>query len=133
MPRGLRVLVADDDRGWAAGLVPPLTAAGYTVRVTPAGPRTREAARAEHPDVVILGAGGPDGYDLAGAIHRQAAWRKPMLVGLADRADDAAERRAAAAGVHLLLPEPVDLGVLLAFLRRFEGLLADVEGFDPAI
>src|SRR3954453_10958294 len=112
MPRGLRVLVASDAGAWAAGLVPPLTAAGYTVQVMPAGPRTWEAARAEHPDVVILGVGGPGGFDLAEAIHRQAGWRKPMLVGLTDRAGDDANRRAAAAGVHLLLPEPVDLGVL---------------------
>ena len=133
--RGLRVLLVDDSRGLAGAFARPLRDAGHTVGVAPDGPAALRAADVWHPDVILLGVDSPrrDGYRLARELHDRAAWRKPMLVALADRGDEEARGRSLAAGAHLHLPTPVNLEMLLGFLDRFGELLEDVAGFDPGI
>ena len=132
---GLRVLLVDDCRGLAGAFARPLRDAGHAVGVAPDGPAALRAADVWHPDVVILGIDSPgrDGYALALELHDRAAWRKPMVVALADHGDEEARRRSLAAGAHLHLPTPVNLEMLLGFLDRFGELLGAVEGFDPGI
>ncbi len=134
-PKGLRVLVVGDARELAESVIRPARADGHEPEAVPDGPSALEAARAALPDVALLDLGLPglDGLALAKALRGLSHWRKPMLVALA--ADDDAEsaRRAAEAGIDLYLVKPVPPDRLQGFLRRFQGILRNVETFDPMI
>ena len=85
------------------------------------------------PDVVILAGAFPEGFTAAQQILQRAGWRKPFLVGLADPKSPIRAEEARAAGLHLFAQKPVDTELLVRLLHRFRILLADIEGFDPAI
>ncbi len=84
-PRGLRVLVVEDQRESAEALALSFREQGHEVAVAPDGPSALEAVRAAQPDVVFLDIllPGIDGCEVAKDIHRLSAWRRPFLVARA--------------------------------------------------
>lgn len=91
-------------------------------------------ARDSSPDVIVLSSDSGQGWaKLVTQVHDQAGWRKPMIVVLAEHADVDGAKLARDAGVHLYAESPTDPSILVVFLRRFQAMLADIEGFDPMI
>src|SRR5205085_11612876 len=117
----LSVLVVDAHEDGAASLAEILTLYGYTVRVARTGRAALEAAAQSPPDVVILELWLPDldGCELAERLRAQAAGKHPFLVAVTGDGFPADRRRSAAAGIHLHLVKPADLGLLRRVLARF--------------
>jgi CheY-like chemotaxis protein len=67
---------------------------------------------------------GMDGYDLARRLRGRAAGKRPLLVAVSGCASPDDHRKSAQAGIDLHLDKPVDPGVLVGVLRRFERVLA---------
>ena len=134
-PRGLRVLVVEDHRESAEALALSIREQGHEVVVAPDGPSALAAVRAAQPDVVFLDIllPGIDGCEVAKDIHRLSAWRRPLLVALTGLGDDPSRRRTEEAGIDLHVVKPVHPATLHGLLRRFQGFLQDIEGFDPGI
>lgn len=127
--RGLSVLLAEVAPGDAARLRWALEATGCDVSEL-TGALPDDLARVVLPDVVIAGEAG---LGLAQAVAARAKLRQPFVVALTSPDDPEAGRRARAAGIHLAVHRPLDLGRLSGMLARFRSLLAGVEGFDPVI
>ena len=125
-PKGLRVLLVEDQADCAAGLAMVLRSDGHAVRVAADGPAALDAARAVPPDVVLLDIdlpGGMDGYEVAKRLHEQKAAKKPLLVAVTGLGSEADRRQSAEVGIDLHLVKPADLDALLQLLRRFQRII----------
>jgi CheY-like chemotaxis protein len=111
--RGVRVLVADDNRDAADSLGRILALYGYDVRVAYDGAAAIAAAEAFRPAAAVLDIGMPgvNGYDVARALRERhgAALRLVALTGWGQAAD---RQRASEAGFDHHLTKPMDPGVL---------------------
>lgn len=133
-PHGLSVVVVVPQEAFAETLAASMREGGHVVRVVTDPAAATTDVRVPQADVVVLNvdpAGG--GFAVAESIRDRAAWRKPLMVALTARGDQASYTRARELGVHLYLELPVDLDRLRGVLVRFHHLLANVEGFDPVI
>lgn len=134
-PRQLSVLIAGH-HPCGEPFADDLRAAGYAVTTCPPDADPSAAGRESRPDAVLFGlppdASG-DWPAVVAALHDQAGWRKPLVVVLTAAASPGESRLAREAGVHLYAEHPPDPAVLVAVLRRFHAMLADIEGFDPVI
>jgi PleD family two-component response regulator len=127
--RTLRILLLDDQCGFARELGPRIQSLGH--EVTFAAQTTLLAvARTSLPDVLVLSLdlSEPTAAELGQGLCDQAGLRTPLVVGLADPEKPEASDRAANIGAHLVLMMPLELAVLAGVLRRFRELLAGLEG-----
>jgi len=132
---GLRVLLVQLPAELLHRLCQLLRGAGHEVACASDARTALDRARLLLPAVVIvhLTAEEQSGYAVTSGLREQAAWRRPLLIGLADTAEPLAPQRSLEAGIDLHLAQPVDFEPLLAVLRRFQRLVAETESFDPVI
>lgn len=114
-------------------LCPGLRGAGYEVACAADEANAVGKAAQWQPSVVVVDLAAPPGPTTAARIRQQAAWRRPLLLGLTEPADGAAHRHADEAGIDLLLLKPIELDRVLGLLERFARVLADTAAFDPMI
>jgi PAS domain S-box-containing protein len=116
--KGVRVLVADDNRDAADSLARILSLYGHEVRVAYDGATALDVAREYRPRVAILDIGMPlvNGYDAAKRL-RETLDGAIMLIAATGWGQEAERRRAAAAGFDHHLTKPVDPQALNEILR----------------
>ena len=116
--RGVRVIVADDNRDSADTLSRILTLYGHEVRVAYDGASAVELAREYRPRVAILDIGMPllNGYEAARRL-RAALGAAVTLIAATGWGQESDRRRAADAGFDHHLTKPVDPEALDAILR----------------
>jgi CheY-like chemotaxis protein len=98
---------------------------GHDVQVALDGPAGLRLAADQPPDVVLLDIGLPglDGYLLARSIGEQPGEKRPLLVAITGRNNEADRRRSVDAGIDLHLAKPVDPAQLEALLGRFQEII----------
>lgn len=123
--QGLRVLVVEDDEDGALSLAMLLRIKGHDVQVALDGPGALQLAQDKAPDVVLLDIGLPglDGYLVARGIGEQPGEKRPLLVAITGRNNEADRRRSLDAGIDLHLAKPVDPVQLEALLQRFQEII----------
>jgi CheY-like chemotaxis protein len=116
--RGLRVLVADDERDTVQTLAILLRSEGFDVRETTRGADVPEAAREFKPDFVLLDIGMPDrtGYELARELRADYGDHCPFLIAVTGRARPADKARATLSGFHHYLRKPYNPAALIHLL-----------------
>lgn len=132
----LSVLVVDDYPDTARSTADLLALAGHDSRVAMGGEEALRAVAADPPDVVLLDLWMPglDGCELARRLAARMSGKPPLVVAITGCETPADRARAAAAGVHLYLVKPVDPGVLVGVMKRFqESLAADVPVLSRAV
>ncbi len=122
---GCRVLVVDDNVDAAESLAMLLRLSGYDVRTANDGSAALEAARAFHPEAVVLDVGlpGMDGYEVARRLRREPGAEGLLLIALTGYGQEEDQRRSARAGFdhHLVKPaDPIALDKLLRTAPRCE-------------
>jgi CheY-like chemotaxis protein len=126
-PEGLHILLVEDDRNVAETMAALLGLSGHAVRLSADGPSALAAARDEPPDVVLLDIGLPgiDGYEVARRLRQQPTERRPLLIAITGRGQDAEERlNSYRAGIDLHLTKPVSPDELLLYLRHYQEVTA---------
>jgi CheY-like chemotaxis protein len=114
-PRGIRVLVVEDNRD-SAGLVQHLLYHwGYEVELAFNAEEGLSAAKRLHPHVVLCAMRLPDGngLELAAALRSDPKTARARMIAVSARGADDERRRALEAGFDLHLVKPVDAEVLL--------------------
>jgi CheY-like chemotaxis protein len=116
--KGVRVLVADDNRDAADSLARILALLGHEVRVAYDGAAAIALAREFHPRAAILDIGMPgmNGYEAAGRL-RGALGRAVTLIAATGWGQESDRRRAVQAGFDHHLTKPVDPDALDDILR----------------
>jgi two-component system CheB/CheR fusion protein len=132
--QGVRVLVVGEAEV-ADVLALPLRHEGHEVALAHDGPSALACAREARPDVVLLDLEAPalQGAAIIQGIHALSPWRRPLFLGLAGYGGQAPFSPSQEVGIDLYLARPIALGRLLHLLRRFQGVLEDIEDFDPVI
>jgi CheY-like chemotaxis protein len=109
-PRGLRVLVVDDNQDAADALARLLSIWGHQCRCAYDAPDAFEAALEQRPDVVLSDLAMPhvEGTGLARMIRQQGDEPIPLLVAVTAHGDDDHRQEALAAGFDHFLVKPVN-------------------------
>jgi signal transduction histidine kinase/ActR/RegA family two-component response regulator len=108
--RGLRILLADDNRDACDTMSLVLELVGYEVLTAYGGKEALAMAARHRPDVALLDIGMPDmnGYEVARAV-RQSGWGSEMyLIAITGWGQTEDKTRARAAGFDQHLTKPVD-------------------------
>jgi PAS domain S-box-containing protein len=118
-PRSLRVLVVEDNIDAAESLATLLRLWSHDVQVVHDGCKALEAAREQHPEVVLLDIGLPglDGYQVARCLRDDLHLDHALLVAMTGYGQPEDRRRSREAGIqyHFVKPvEPLVLRNLLA-------------------
>jgi CheY-like chemotaxis protein len=118
-PRGIRVLVVEDNRDSAESLRQLLYHSGYEVAIAFTGQDGLRAAKRMKPDVVLCDIGLPDsnGFVVASALREDPDTCAARLIAVTAYGQDEDRRRAREAGFDLHLVKPVDPAVLLEKLQ----------------
>ena len=119
-PRGLRVLVAEDDRDAALTLTTLLRDEGHEVESVSSGRRVMGAVLDFDPDVVILDIHLPElsGWEVARTI-RSRHRRQPLLIGISGEYKQGADKILAdILGFDHYLLKPYEPKALLRLLAR---------------
>ncbi|WP_435008630.1 PAS domain-containing hybrid sensor histidine kinase/response regulator [Tundrisphaera lichenicola] len=118
-PRGLRVLVVDDNVDYADGVAVLLQASGYQVEVVHNGPDALLAVAKFQPDVVVLDIGlpGMDGYEVARRIREEPTLSGTRIVGVSGYREEREEMRSSHDRFDSYLLKPVLLDRLEASFR----------------
>src|SRR5262249_10053274 len=111
-----RVLVIDDDERIRQALPAALRANGYEVVEAADAETGLDAAAAEAPDLILLGAARPD-LDGVEVCRRVRGWSRIPVIVLSAAGDDASKVRALDAGADDYLTKPFSLPELLARVR----------------
>ena len=131
---GERILVVEDERAVARGLVYGLEAEGFAVTWADTGERALEVVRAVDPHLVLLDIRLPgiSGFDVCRRLRAQG-WRMPVLM-LTARDDEVDVVLGLEIGADDYVTKPYSLRALVsrirALVRRAYGELADVGGGD---
>jgi CheY-like chemotaxis protein len=123
-PRGLRLLVVDDNTDAAELMTHALRHVGYHVASAHDGPSALVRAREFRPDVALLYIGLPvmDGYELAERLKTIEEHSRPLtLIAVTGYGQDADRSRTAAAGFAHHLVKPIKLTELTALLDGMTG------------
>jgi len=118
-PRGLRILVADDNGDYADSLAVMLEAAGHRIEVVYDGNAALQAATTRRPQVGLFDIGMPglNGYELARRV-REATGGEILMIAITGWGQEADRQRARAAGFDHHFVKPVDVEALLDLLDR---------------
>lgn len=118
-PRGLRVLVVDDNTDAAATLALLLELSGHETRVARDGFEALALAAAFRPQVGLLDIGLPDmdGHELARRLREAPGGQQLVLVALSGWSPAPAPDASAAAGFDAHLVKPVGPDALLKQLQ----------------
>jgi CheY-like chemotaxis protein len=118
-PRGLRILVADDNEDGREMLTYLLTHEGHAVRTVEDGLRAVDAVADFDPDVAVLDIGMPglSGYEVARRLRGNGTGR-PVLVALSGLGQVEDKIRAVEAGFDHHFTKPVDVNALLAIVAE---------------
>jgi CheY-like chemotaxis protein len=118
-PRGIRVLVVEDNQDAAETLRQLLYISGYEVAVAYTGQDGLRAAKLLKPDVILCDIGLPDsnGFVVAAALREDPQTCSTRLIAVTAYGRDEDRRRAREAGFDLHLVKPVDPQVLLGRLE----------------
>jgi CheY-like chemotaxis protein len=121
-PAGLRILIVEDDAGYAESLALLLETSGHQVEVAPSGPRGIEAARQAKPDVVLLDIGlpGMSGYEVARQLKGEGGRKKPFIIAVTGYGEPSDRLECAEAGIDLHFVKPVDPEQLRGVVKRFK-------------
>jgi signal transduction histidine kinase len=117
-PRGLRVLIVEDNADAAEILRTLLEHHGCTVSVAYSGPAGVHTAKSERPDVVLcdIGLPGMDGYAVAGALRQSPETVAARLIAVSGYGHEEDKQRALDSGFDLHLVKPVNAQQLLGHL-----------------
>jgi signal transduction histidine kinase/DNA-binding response OmpR family regulator len=118
-PRGLAILVVDDNEDAADLLAQYLGELGHKTCIAHDGPAALRAVIEFQPDVALLDIGLPvmDGYELARRLREQSRSRQMRLVAITGYGQDNDRARSSAAGFDAHLVKPVDLNRLHLVIR----------------
>jgi CheY-like chemotaxis protein len=118
-----RILVVDDNRDSADGLMLALEGLGYQVRAAYDAPSALAAAIEFAPQLALVDIGLPamDGYEFAAKLREQAGTATPGLVAITGYGRDADRARSRAAGFQAHLVKPVHLAEIRAVVGRALG------------
>ncbi len=123
-PRGLRVLVIEDNPDTAEMTEMVLRLHGHEAQLAPDGPTALRLARERLPDVVLLDIGlpGMNGWEVAGHLKamRGPEDNRPFLVAVTGYGGDGDRRRSMEAGFDAHLLKPADPEELHRLLLRFQ-------------
>ena len=124
-PKGLRVLVGEDDANVARSLARQGPPEGHATLWTWDGPTLLRVVRDWAPDVVLLDltAPGLNGDGVARRVRDMNLWKRPLLIAVTGFGRDLDRARCEAAGFDLCLVKPVDPEQLFRLLRRFRAVL----------
>jgi PAS domain S-box-containing protein len=119
-PRGLRLMVVDDNVDAADMLAMLLDAAGHEVSVEHDSRRALERARSQCPDVFLLDIGLPeiDGNELARQLRSQPDSASSILIAVTGYGQEQDRRNTAAAGFDYHFVKPVDTAQLTSLLAE---------------
>lgn len=118
-PSPRRILIADDNRDFSAGLCELLQDLGHVVKVVDDGSAALREVTSEPPDIGLFDVGMPgmSGYELARAVRALPFGRDIVLVAVTGWGQSEDQRRAREAGFDHHLLKPLDLDALLALIR----------------
>ncbi|HEX2333208.1 MAG TPA: PAS domain-containing protein [Burkholderiales bacterium] len=118
-PRGIRVMIADDNRDAADSLCRILALYGYEARAAYDGASAIELCESFQPHVAVLDIGMPvrNGYDVARHLRARRG-RDLRLIALTGWGGDGDVQRAREAGFDGHLTKPVDPGTLNEMISR---------------
>ncbi len=118
--RGLRVLVVEDNVDAAESLSALLRLWGHEVCMVHDGLAAIDAAREQHPEVVLLDIGLPglDGYQVAKRLREDASMDGALLVAMTGYGQPEDRRRSREAGIHHHFVKPVEPFVLRTLLSN---------------
>lgn len=116
--RGLRVLIADDERDTVLTLAILLRSEGFEVQFTTRGAEVPDAVRKFKPDLVLLDVGMPDrtGYELAGELRATYGDACPTLVAVTAYRLPRDKAQATASGFHHHVGKPYNPAALIHLL-----------------
>ena len=119
-PRGLHVLVADDNDDTVAGMTRLLEASGYRVTTARDGPAALESARAQQPDIILMDIGLPgiDGYNVADQLRREKGFDGVTMIAISGYGQEQDRYRSRESGFDHHLVKPVDFDSLLSLLSK---------------
>jgi len=117
-PRGVRVLIVDDNIDATSGLSRLLQLDGYDIRVAHDGRTALVIAAAHQPEFVLLDIGLPDldGYEVARNFRGDPRHRDAVIIGISGYGEEDHRDRAQAAGFDHHLVKPIDLDALRTIL-----------------
>lgn len=117
--RGLRILVADDERDQVATLALLLADEGHEVREVYRGSEVLRMVRDFDPDVALIDIGMPGmtGYDVAREIRQLFGDNRPLLVAITGWKQSSDKILAKLAGFDHHLAKPFDPQELLALIE----------------
>ena len=118
-PRGLRLLVVDDNADAAEMLAESLRELGHVATVALDGPQALDVARRLQPDVVLLDLGLPvmDGFEVAERLAAEPRLAHTRVVAITGYGQAPDRQRTSAAGFAGHLVKPIDLSELQTWLH----------------
>src|ERR1051325_8196675 len=121
--RGVRIVVADDERDTVMTLGILLRSSGFDVQLVQRGVDVAAAVAEAQPHAVLLDIAMPDrsGYDVARDLRSRYAERCPILIAVTSYTDASHRAQAEAIGFHHYLPKPyapLELMRILSELRH---------------
>jgi two-component system CheB/CheR fusion protein len=126
-PRGLRILMVEDNVDTAETAALALRLHGHEVRTAPNGPTALHMVQEQMPDVVLLDIGLPqmNGWELARRLREltSRADKPPWLIAVTGYHGSDYERCSTEAGMDLHLVKPVDLEELQRLLSSLRSLI----------
>ena len=127
----VRVLVVDDNVDAAESLSALLRIWGHEVRMVHDGLTAIDAAREQHPEVVLLDIGLPglDGYQVAKRLREDAELDGALLVAMTGYGQPDDRRRSREAGIHHHFVKPVEPFVLRTLLSNLGAPVASGRAF----
>jgi DNA-binding response OmpR family regulator len=118
-PRGVRVLVVEDERAQLEYIASELEQAGFVVLEAANGDEGLEKARSFEPDVLVLDLMLPEisGFVLARAVRSFERTRDIGIVAVSALASEALRMEALAAGCDVFLTKPVRAELVVEQVR----------------
>lgn len=119
-PVAHRVLIVEDNLDAAEAMLLLLRGMGHEVAAVNDGHEAAAAARAFHPDVILLDIGLPglDGYELAKLLRTMPETRQARLIAVSGYGQQKDRARSLSAGFDLHLVKPVDPARLIEAINH---------------
>jgi CheY-like chemotaxis protein/two-component sensor histidine kinase len=117
---GRKILVIDDNIDTALGMARLLGLNGHELKTAHSGPEGIDAARAFHPDVILLDIGlpGMDGYEVARRLKEERELADVLIIAVTGYGQDEDRKRSSSAGIDHHLVKPIDHEALVTLLSE---------------